>query len=246
MLELLINRQYPCRLIVTEHTSRHKRKETIFNHLDKYTRPERDRCALVTIDLQNDFVLPNAPAEGKGAMQAARQACEMTDFCRDEGIPIIHVIRLYSPERGAETIDSCRRESVENGLALLQPHSKGSAPVSGLVPQGFRIDPDLLFSGRAQRISDTECVMYKPRWGCFHGTRLDSRLRKMNVSTLLISGTWFSNCVRTTIYEATARDYRTVALTDAIAGVYEKGLDDLARIKCGICTCRQWQDFFRR
>jgi len=212
----------------------------MFSHLDTYTRPEPQQSALITIDLQNDFCLPGAPAEGEGALKAAQQAALAVNLYRELGLPIFHVIRLYSLEQGAETVDVCRREAVESGTPLLAPDSDGAQPVKSLLPEGIRLDPARLFSGEPQTISNNECILYKPRWGCFHETRLHELLQQRSITTLAITGTWFSNCVRTTIYEATARDYRIVALRDAIAGMYPRGEEDIRKIKCGVCSCNEW------
>ena len=87
-----------------------------------------------------------------------------------------------------------------------------------------------------------EQILYKPRWGCFYETQLDAMLRERGVTTAVIAGTWFANCVRTTIYEATARDYRAVALRDAIAGMHSDGEADLTKIQCGVCDCSEWME----
>lgn len=210
----------------------------MFDHLDEHTRPEPERAALLTIDLQNDFCLPGAPAEGAGALHAAHTAAQLAQYYRDHGLPIYHVIRLYPPE--AQAIDACRRNSVMGGNRLLHPDDSGCHPVNGLLPKGAVLDTATLLTGSPQRLSTNETIFYKPRWGCFHGTALHEELHNRGINTLIITGTWFSNCVRTTVYEATARDYRVVLIKDAVAGMYDRGEADLVRIGCAICTANEW------
>lgn len=69
-----------------------------------------------------------------------------------------------------------------------------------------------------------EWVMYKPRWGAFYGTTLEERLRALDVDTLVVCGCNFPNCPRTTIYEASERDFHIVFVSDATSAVYEQGL----------------------
>lgn len=38
--------------------------------MNEFTRPHRDRAALLTIDVQNDFTVPGAPAEIEGTVVA--------------------------------------------------------------------------------------------------------------------------------------------------------------------------------
>jgi nicotinamidase-related amidase len=72
--------------------------------------------------------------------------------------------------------------------------------------------------------------MYKPRWGAFYGTPLDRHLRELGVSTLVFTGCNFPNCPRTSIYEASERDFRVVAIRDAISRLDDRGRIELEGI----------------
>jgi nicotinamidase-related amidase len=52
----------------------------------------------------------------------------------------------------------------------------------------------------------------------------------LGVDTLVFCGCNFPNCPRTTIYEASERDYRIVLVEDAVSGIYEEGKTELRRI----------------
>jgi nicotinamidase-related amidase len=54
------------------------------------------------------------------------------------------------------------------------------------------------------------------------------------VNTLVFIGCNFPNCPRSTIYDASSRDFRIVAVQDAISGLYDKGLEELHGI--GVVT----------
>ena len=73
-------------------------------------------------------------------------------------------------------------------------------------------------------------IIYKPRWGAFYNTPLDNHLKNIGVSTLVFSGCNFPNCPRTSIYEASERDYKIALAEDAISGLYEQGKDELINI----------------
>jgi nicotinamidase-related amidase len=47
---------------------------------------------------------------------------------------------------------------------------------------------------------------------------------------VVVCGCNFPNCPRTTIYEASERDFRIVVATDAVSGIYERGLRELRGI----------------
>ena len=93
-----------------------------------------------------------------------------------------------------------------------------------------RYDTELLLDGGIQKISDNEVIIYKPRWGAFYNTPLEEYLKSLNVDTLVFSGCNFPNCPRTSMYEASERDYKVVLAEDALSGLYEQGKNELENI----------------
>lgn len=85
-------------------------------------------------------------------------------------------------------------------------------------------------NGKIQEISENEVIIYKPRWGAFYNTPLNNHLKKIDVCTLVFSGCNFPNCPRTSIYEASERDYKIALAEDAISGLYEQGKNELVNI----------------
>jgi nicotinamidase-related amidase len=93
-----------------------------------------------------------------------------------------------------------------------------------------RLNAGLLLSGDAQVLGQAEWAIFKPRWGAFFRTKLEAMLRELGVSTLIFSGCNFPNCPRTSIYEASERDFRLVLAEDAISGLYDRGRHELLAI----------------
>ena len=200
--------------------------------MDEYTQPNRDRTVLLTIDTQNDFTLPGAPAEIDGTAEAVPRIQRLVEVFRTEALPIIHVVRLYRED--GSNVDHCRRADVEDGAMIVRPGTDGAELVEELRPSpAVRLDADGLLDTGFQEIGPNEYVMYKPRWGAFYRTDLEDFLETRGVDTLVVCGCNFPNCPRTTIYEASERDYRIVFVPDATSGVYERGIRELANI--GIC-----------
>jgi nicotinamidase-related amidase len=190
-----------------------------------YTTPEFDKSALITIDVQRD-VLEGQPLEVPGSSAAADAIARIAEGSRSAGRPIVHMVRLY--KRDGSNVDPCRRHLVERGTAMLAPGSSGSELVPGLPPDPHtRLDSDALVAGAIQEIGANEVVMYKPRWGAFFETPLEAHLRTRDISTVVFCGFNFPNCPRTSIYEASERDFRVVAVTDAISGIYERAEREL-------------------
>jgi nicotinamidase-related amidase len=193
-----------------------------------YTAPEFDKSTLVTIDVQRD-VLEGQPLEVPGSSAAAEAIGRLADCFRGAGRPIVHIVRLY--ERDGSNVDPCRRHLVEGGAAMLAPGSSGSELAPGLLPDArTRLDSGALLAGAVQEMGADEVVMYKPRWGAFFETPLEAHLRTCGISTVVFCGFNFPNCPRTSIYEASERDFRVVAVTDAISGLYEQGARELEGI----------------
>jgi nicotinamidase-related amidase len=195
---------------------------------DPYTAPDFAASALLTIDTQRD-VLDGQPLEIPGTSAALPAIERLLAAFREAERPIVHVVRLYRDD--GSNVDPCRRQLVEQGVTILAPRSEGSELAPGLLPDpGVRLDPDLLLAGGIQPVAGGEAVIYKPRWGAFFETPLESHLRARNVSTLVFCGCNFPNCPRASIYEASERDFRVVLASDAVLGLYERGERELEAI----------------
>ena len=197
--------------------------------MDPHVEPHRDGAALLTIDVQCDFTAPGAPAEIPGTAEAAGRMGRLVGAFRDRDAPIVHVVRLY--RRDGSNVDPCRRAAIEDGASIVAPGSDGAELVDDLKPSAStRLDPDVLLAGDLQRIAEAEWAMYKPRWGAFYDTPLAAHLDSLAVDTLVVCGCNFPNCPRTTVYEASERDFRVVLAADAVSGTYERGLEELADV----------------
>lgn len=198
--------------------------------MGKYTSPDWENSALITIDVQQDFTLPGAPSEMAGTMDVVPALRSLAGAFRSAGRPIVHVVRLYRPD--GSNVDACRREAVEEGAILaVRPGEDGAELVGELKPSPeIRLDAERLLGGKIQEIGESEWIIYKPRWGAFYETSLQELLQGLGVNTLVICGCNFPNCPRTTTYEASERDYRVVAITDATSGIYERGIRELEGI----------------
>jgi nicotinamidase-related amidase len=199
-----------------------------------YTAPDFATAALVTIDTQRD-VLDGQPLEIAGTSAVLPAMAQLLDAFRDLRAPIVHIVRLYQPD--GSNVDLCRRALLENGAAILAPRSAGSELAPALLADsGIHLDPDVLLAGEIQPLGSAEVVIYKPRWGAFFKTPLEEHLRGQGVSTLIFCGCNFPNCPRTSIYEASERDFRVVLAIDALSGLYERGERELAAIGVRLMT----------
>ena len=182
-----------------------------------YTRPSAVSAALVLIDVQRDFVDTHgghAPMPIAGTGAAIMAMAKLVKAFREHGLPIVHVIRLYQPD--GSNADLVRRRLIEQGARIAAPGSAGSQIASELRPDVVDLDHELLLSGGVQRIGAAEHVSYKPRRGAFYRTSLEQHLRENGTDTVVFAGCNFPNCPRTSIYQASERDFRIVLVSDAV------------------------------
>jgi nicotinamidase-related amidase len=196
--------------------------------MDEFTSPEFEHAAFVTIDTQND-VLDGQPFAIPGTSDVLPDISRLARAHREAGRPVVHVVRLYRSD--GSNADLCRRTMLRSGFSALRPGSPGAQLAPGLLPDARTpLNPELLLGGGIQRVGDHDFVIYKPRWGAFFRTPLEEHLRALQITTVVFAGCNFPNCPRTSIYEASERDFRIVVAGDAISGMTADGRNELANI----------------
>ena len=203
--------------------------------MDKYTDPVFANSALITIDTQNDFTLKDAPAHIPGTSEVIPNMARLLEAYRRKELLIIHVIRLYL--RDGSNVELCRKQLIEEGKEIVAPDTEGAELVKELKPDTTKnLNANELLSGRLQEIGRNEFVMYKPRWGAFYNTHLEIFLKERKIDTVVFTGCNYPNCPRTSIYEASERDFRIVLAKDAISQLYPKGEEEMKNI--GVCLLK--------
>lgn len=209
---------------------------------DPYVAPVAAQSALLTIDVQNDFTRPGAPAEIPGTEACLPAMRRVLEGYRRRRLPIVHVVRLYRPD--GSNADLCRRTKIEDGSAIVAPGSPGAELPDALKPNpAVRLEAEQLLSGSLQPWTENEWVLYKPRWDAFYATPLETHLRELGVTTVVVVGCNFPNCPRATVYGASMRDFRIALVADAVSGVYEQGLQELRNIGVSVMStegCLDW------
>ncbi len=207
-----------------------------------YCVPDKGRAALLTISAQEDFVRPGSPYKASGIRRVRPALRRMVEGFRAQGAPVLHSVRLYLPD--GSNVDACRRQAVEEGLRVFMPGTLGAELLDEIKPESsVRLDPECLLNGRFQKLGPGEWAFYRPRWGAFHETHLEARLKDLGVSTLVICGFSFATAMRATIYEASARDFRIILVSDAVGNATDEGVRELGRIGLYLMTaesCVHW------
>jgi nicotinamidase-related amidase len=172
------------------------------------------KTALLIIDMQNDFCLPGAPLEIKGAMSVVPQIKKALDASRKWGLPIIYIIRHYRAD-GSDVEITRYHDFMKKGGACIRG-TKGAEIIDELKP----------LKG--------DYIITKRRWSAFFQTELDMLLRRLNVDQIVVTGVQTPNCIRATVWDANSLDYEVIVLTDGTAAktqeVHRANLYDMQNI----------------
>ena len=107
-------------------------------------------------------------------------------------------------------------------------------------PDAPKPGDDLLLQGDLQPLGPAEWYLYKSRWGAFYQTRLQDHLSSLGLTTIVLAGCNYPNCIRATVYEASERDFRVVTITDGISNFTAHGWQELRSIGINVmntATC---------
>lgn len=178
-----------------------------------------EETALLLIDMQNAFTHPEGTLGLSGAdIRACGLAVERTvpvlETCQRLGIPDIWTIQEHFPhDRGRER-------------HRIAAHTAKRARVAAL---GGTWDADI-HPRLKPYLRETSQIVKKHRFGAFYGTRLETLLHALGVTTLIITGTTTNACVDTTVREAYMRDYDVIIVQDCVGGLDA----DLHRAACTV------------
>ncbi|MFG2263520.1 hydrolase [Streptomyces sp. NPDC048720] len=149
------------------------------------------RTAFVAIDLQNGIVA--MPTQPHSAADVVSRTAELAAAFRDHGLPVVLVRVSFSPD-GADAVPG-RTERQARGLAF---------------PDDWDVVVDEL-SGHPGDIHVT-----KHNWSAFHGTDLDTQLRRRGITQIVLAGIATSIGVESTARDAYAHGYHVTLATDAM------------------------------
>ncbi len=169
---------------------------------------EPGKTALLTIDLQNDFLHPD------GAYGRARQ----------RAAAIAALPGRIRPLRDALRAAGGRHISAQFTLVpgpdgpLIAPHLKALRPFLGtgdFEPGGFGHD-------LVEDLKPADFTIEKVAYSAFYQTRLEFILRKTGIETLIVGGIVTNGGVASTLRDAHLRDIHTIMLTDGCAAFREE------------------------
>ncbi len=175
------------------------------------------RAALLLIDMQNDFVREGSPLAVKNAQKIIGAVRTALDLFRRYRLPVFHVVRVH--RKDGSDVEIFRREIFRKTPFAVEG-TRGAAVIDELEP------------------ADGEYIIRKTRMSAFMHTDLDLVLRNLSVDTVYVAGIQTPNCIRTTVYDAFALNYRTFLIEDAVAAqsdeIHRANCIDMAGIGVGM------------
>ncbi len=170
--------------------------------------------ALLVIDMQRDFI----EAGGFGAAlgndvsllaAAIGPATRLLGAWRALNLPVLHTRESHAPD-----LSDCPPAKRTRGAPLLRIGDEG--PMGRLLVRG---EPGCDIVPALAPLPG-EIVIDKPGKGAFHATGLQSALRRMGVTHLVVAGVTTEVCVQTTMREANDRGYDCLLVDEATASYF--------------------------
>lgn len=155
---------------------------------------EPQSTALIVVDLQNFTIAMNTVPTPTSEVLA--NTVRIAEACRDKGILVV-LIRVGHDQN-----------------KLPHPSPKIDASFGS-----FQYGPDAKEIAPALGPKSGDVIVDKYNWGAFHGTNLDTHLRRRGIRTLIMTGLVTNVGVDTTMREAQAHGYDQVLVEDAVAAM---------------------------
>jgi nicotinamidase-related amidase len=170
--------------------------------------------ALMCIDFQRDFVEPGGFGESLGNdVSRLRGAIEPTRAVlaafRDRGWTVIHTREGHRPD--LTDLFPAKRDRGNPSLRIGEEGPMGRLLVRGSA--GHEIIPEL-------RPAPGEVVVDKPGKGSFYATDLETILRALGTTQLVVTGVTTEVCVQSTVREANDRGFESLVLSDCTGSYF--------------------------
>ncbi|WP_420347689.1 cysteine hydrolase family protein [Pelagibius sp.] len=180
------------------------------------------RTALLTIDLQNDFLHP------EGAYGRAGQTSAMISALPGRIKPLADALRAKG---GVYMSAQFTLVPGPGGEPLIAPHLKELRPFLG---KGD-FAPGAFGHALVDELAPADYTVEKVAYSAFYQTRLEYILRALDIDTLIVGGIVTNGGVASTVRDAHLRNVHTVLLSDGCAAFMQE-VHDATLISLGSIT----------
>ena len=174
---------------------------------------EKGKCALLVIDMQDEFVKPGwASSWIPQATRQVKTIKKVIDACRNNNVPVIYTVF-------SNTNNFLDRPKYGNTMPIQYPEM-------GFDESWFR-DGNIWHEIKP---NEEEIIIHKPSYGAFFDTPLDSILKKIEKDTIIICGTLANCCCGTTARQGYERGYKVVFGSDINSTYTDEMLDSEIKV----------------
>ncbi|MBF9052077.1 isochorismatase family protein [Roseobacter sp. HKCCD9010] len=180
------------------------------------------RTALLTIDLQNDFL------QVEGAYGRAGQTSEAISALPERIKPLADALRAKG---GVYISAQFTLVPGPDGEPLIAPHLKELRPFLG---KGD-FAPGALGHSLVDELAPADFTIEKIAYSAFYQTRLEYILRYLDIDTLIVGGIVTNGGVASTVRDAHLRNVHTILLSDGCAA-FKQEMHDATLVSLGSIT----------
>lgn len=156
---------------------------------------KKEDCALIIIDMQNDFIAEGAPIECPGGRDIIPNVQKAKAWAKANDIPVFYTQEMH------------RFQKVDYGLEL--ERNEPQHCLEGT--KGVEIIDEL-------KPEDDDYVIIKRRYSGYYLTDLEVLMKSFNKNGLILTGAATNVCVYATALDAMQRDTHAIVLSDGVAG----------------------------
>jgi nicotinamidase-related amidase len=154
--------------------------------------------ALLVIDMQRFFLNPKSSTFACGGLAILPNIKSLIQIFRKRKLPVIYTSHVHkSPQMDGGIMSWWWEGMLIEGTLQTQVHPS-IAPLA------------------------KEKIVYKHRYSAFYNTDLETTLRCLKITDLVVSGIMTNLCVESTVRDAYFRDYRVHFLLDATGTINEE------------------------
>lgn len=178
-----------------------------------------DHTALLIIDMQRDFLLPQGFGEIQGGNLEAVQASiaptkQLLDACRSTGMAIVHTREGHKPDLSDCPSSKFTRQEAAPGNTQHKLVIGDKGGLGRLLTRG-EYGHDIIDELKPLH---GEVVIDKPSKGSFWNTPILHQLKARAITYLIVSGVTTECCFATTIREANDRGFECCGIEEATSG----------------------------
>lgn len=180
---------------------------------------DASKTAVIVVDMENDFgakggMFDRAGLDIVNIQKVVKPTAAVLSAAREAGMKIIYLKMGFKPDLsdlGTEGSPNRVRHQLymHVGDSITAPNGRGSR-ILVRDSWGTSIVPEL-------QPEKGDIELYKTRFSGFYKTALDSTLKQLGVTYLIVTGCTTSICVESTVRDAMFRDYSAIVLRDCVA-----------------------------